>query len=53
MKALAKAAQADMVKAKMCLVVLFMHAACALPADAAGQETLHVLAAPLGWHELV
>jgi hypothetical protein len=51
MGALAKAAQAEMVKAKTCLAVLFMHAACALPADAAGQEALQALAAPLGWAE--
>jgi len=51
MGALAKAAQADMIKAKTCLAVLFMHAACALPADAAGQEALQALAAPLGWPE--
>jgi hypothetical protein len=51
MGTLAKAALADMVKAKTCLAVLFMHAACALPADAAGQEALQALAAPLGWRE--
>jgi hypothetical protein len=51
MKALALAAKADMVKAKVCLAVLFMHAACALPADAAGEEALQALAAPLGWTE--
>jgi hypothetical protein len=49
MQALAKAAQADMIKAKTCLAVLFMHAACALPADVEGQEALQALAAPLGW----
>ena len=51
MGTLAKAVQADMVKAKTCLAVLFMHAACALPADAAGEEALRALAAPLGWCE--
>jgi hypothetical protein len=51
MGALAKAAETDKVKAKTCLAVLFMHAACALPADAAGQEALQALAAPLGWPE--
>jgi hypothetical protein len=49
--ALVTAAQEDMRKAKTCLAVLFMHAACALPADAAGQEALQALAAPLGWSE--
>ena len=48
---LAAAAQEDMKKAKTCLAVLFMHAACALPTDAAGQEALQALAAPLGWSE--
>jgi len=51
MPALATAAQKDMIKAKMCIAVLFMHAACALTADAAGQEALQALAAPLGWPE--
>jgi hypothetical protein len=51
MQALAKAAQADMIKAKTCLAVLFMHAACAFPADAVGQEALQALAAPLGWSD--
>ena len=51
MRALVVAAKADMVKAKMCLAVLFMHAACVLPADDAGQEALQALAAPLGWTE--
>lgn len=51
MVTLAKAVQADMVKAKTCLAVLFMHAACALPANVAGEEALHALAAPLGWRE--
>jgi len=49
--ALATAAQDDMKKAKTCLAVLFMHAACALPTDAEGQEALQALAAPLGWSE--
>jgi hypothetical protein len=49
--ALMTAAQDDMEKAKTCLAVLFMHAACALPADTAGQEALQALAAPLGWPE--
>jgi hypothetical protein len=49
--ALVTAAQEDMKKVKTCLAVLFMHAACALPADAAGQEALQALAAPLGWSE--
>lgn len=49
--ALALAAQEDMKKAKTCLAVLFMHAACALPADAAGLETLQALTTPLGWSE--
>ena len=49
--ALVTAAQDDMEKAKTCLAVLFMHAACALPADTAGQEGLQALAAPLGWPE--
>ena len=49
--ALALAAQEDMKKAKTCIAVLFMHAACALPADAAGLEALQALAAPLGWSE--
>ncbi|KAI0295902.1 hypothetical protein B0F90DRAFT_1927374 [Multifurca ochricompacta] len=48
---LARAAQEDMVKVKECLAALFMHAACSLPANAAGQETLQVLATPLGWQE--
>ena len=48
---LATAAQEDMKKAKTCLAVLFMHAACVLPTDATGQETLQALAAPLGWSE--
>ena len=50
-RALALAAKADMAKAKTCLAVLFMHAACSLPADAAGQETMRALAAPLPWPE--
>ncbi|KAI9454698.1 hypothetical protein F5148DRAFT_1228629 [Russula earlei] len=49
--ALAKAAQEDMVKAKVCLAVLFMYAACALPADGAGQEALRTLATPVRWKE--
>lgn len=49
--ALVTAAQEDMRKAKTCLAVLFMHAACALPADAAGEEALRALAAPLAWSE--
>ena len=49
--ALATATKEDMEKAKMCLAVLFMHAACALPTDDAGREALHALAAPLGWSE--
>jgi hypothetical protein len=49
--ALATATQEDMEKAKMCLAVLFMHAACALPTDSAGQEALRALAAPLGWSD--
>jgi hypothetical protein len=49
--ALALAAQEDMKKAKTCLAVLFMHAACVLPADAAGLEALQALAGPLGWSE--
>ena len=48
---LVRAAEEDMKKAKTCLAVLFMHAACALPIDTAGQETLQALAAPLGWSE--
>ena len=48
---LATAAQEDMKKAKTCLAVLFMHAACALSTDAAGQEVRQALAAPLGWSE--
>jgi hypothetical protein len=50
-RALMQAAKADMVKAKACLAVLFMHAACSLPADAAGQEMMRSLAAPLPWPE--
>jgi len=49
--ALATAAREDLKKAKICLAVLFMHAACALPTDAAGQEALRTLAVPLGWSE--
>jgi len=49
--ALAQAARADMVKAKVCFAVLFMYAACLLPANAAGQDALRTLAAPLGWPE--
>ena len=49
--ALAQAALADMGKVKACLALLFMHAACSLPADGAGQETLRALAAPLAWPE--
>ncbi len=51
MRELERAAQADMVGAKVCLAQLFMHAACSLPADAAGQEMLRALAAPLAWPE--
>jgi hypothetical protein len=50
-RALAQAAKADMTKAKTCLATLFMHAACSLPADAAGQEMMRALAAPLPWTE--
>jgi hypothetical protein len=46
-----QAAQADMGKAKACLAMLFMHAACSLPADTAGQDTLRALATPLAWRE--
>ena len=49
--ALATATQEDMKKAKTCLAVLFMHAACALPTDATGQEALQALATPLGWSD--
>lgn len=48
---LARVARADMCRAKTCLAVLFMHAACSLPANAAGREALHALAAPLPWPE--
>jgi len=50
-RALAQAAKADMAKAKTCLATLFMHAACSLPANAAGQEIMRALAAPLPWTE--
>jgi hypothetical protein len=49
--ALATATQTDMIKAKTCLAVLFMHAACALPTDSTGQEALRALAAPLEWSD--
>jgi hypothetical protein len=49
--ALALAALADMGKVKACLALLFMHAACSLPADGGGQEMLRALAAPLAWPE--
>ncbi|KAI0287306.1 hypothetical protein BC826DRAFT_972305 [Russula brevipes] len=49
--ALSQAAGADMGRAKICLAVLFMHAACLLPANAAGQEALRALATPLRWPE--
>jgi hypothetical protein len=48
---LAQAARADLPKAKACLAVLFMHAACSLPADSTGEGTLNALAAPLAWPE--
>jgi hypothetical protein len=48
---LAQAARADLPKAKACLAVLFMLAACSLPADSTGEETLNALAAPLAWPE--
>lgn len=48
---LATATQKDMIKAKTCLAVLFMHAACALPVGSAGQDALRALAAPLGWSD--
>lgn len=48
---LAQAARTDLPKAKACLAVLFMHAACSLPADSTGEETLNALAAPLAWPE--
>ena len=51
LNALAEAARADLPKAKACLAVLFIHAACTLPADSTGEETLNALAAPLGWSE--
>ncbi|KAF8274673.1 hypothetical protein EI94DRAFT_475427 [Lactarius quietus] len=44
-------ATADLPKAKACLAVLFMVAACSLPADSTGEETLKALAAPLAWTE--
>jgi hypothetical protein len=50
-RALAQAAMVDMAKAKTCLTALFMHTACSLPADAAGQETMRALAAALPWTE--
>jgi hypothetical protein len=49
--ALSQAAGADMSRVKICLAVLFMHAACLLPANAAGQEALRALATPLRWSE--
>jgi hypothetical protein len=49
--ALAQATREDMAKAKTCLATLFMHAACALSANAAGPETMRALAAPLPWTE--
>jgi len=49
--ALTQAARVDMAKAKVCFAVLFMYAACSLPANTAGQDTLQTLAAPLGWPE--
>jgi hypothetical protein len=48
---LAQAARADLPKAKARLAVLFMVAACSLPADSTGEETLNALAAPLAWPE--
>jgi hypothetical protein len=51
-EALARAAQEDLIMAKKCLAVLFMHAACLLPAGDAGKDTLRALAAPLEWREL-
>ena len=51
MNALAQAARADLPRAKACLAVLFMLAACSLPADSTGEETLNALAAPLTWPE--
>ena len=51
LNALAGAARADLPKAKACLAVLFMLAACSLPADSTGEETLHALASPLAWPE--
>ena len=51
MSELAQAARTDLPKAKACLAVLFMHAACSLPADSTGEETLNALAAPLAWPE--
>lgn len=51
LNALAQAARADLPRAKVCLAVLFMFAACSLPADSSGEETLHALAAPLPWLE--
>ena len=51
MNALAEAARADLPRAKSCLAVLFMLAACTLPADPTGEETLNALAGPLAWPE--
>ena len=51
MNALAEAARADLPRAKSCLAVLFMLAACTLPADSTGEETLNALAGPLAWSE--
>jgi hypothetical protein len=51
MNALAQAALADLPSAKACLAVLFMLAACSLPADSTGEETLNALATPLPWTE--
>lgn len=48
---LTDAVQADLQMAKRCFAVLFMHAACVLPADEAGKDTLRALAAPLRWPE--
>ena len=52
MNVLAEAARVDLPRAKSCLAVLLMLAACMLHADSAGEEVLNALTTPLALQEL-